>query len=114
MKEEEESSDIGALWKEALDQYKKEAKLKPDLERQMMHQMSWNVPSIIQEQNRQLDAFLKWRHSGNVIDKLRTAVSRNSAIIQSVATQVGNAATTVGNLYDYMWFINLSPLLKSH
>jgi hypothetical protein len=34
--EEEESSDIGALWKEALEQHRKESKLELALEREMM------------------------------------------------------------------------------
>jgi hypothetical protein len=98
MKDEEESSDIGALWKEALEQHRKESKLKPDVERQMMQQMSWDVSSIIQEQNRQLELFSKARHPGTMLDKLRSAVGRNSAIIVGVANQVGNAASSVCDL----------------
>jgi len=98
MKEEEELSDIGALWKDALEQHRKESKLEPALEREMVQQMSWNVASIIQEQNRQLDVFTKARHSGTMLDKLRSAVGRNSEIIVGVATQVGNAASSVWDL----------------
>jgi hypothetical protein len=95
MKEEQESSDIGALWKEALDQYKKEARHKPKVEEQMMQQMKLDVSLILQEQNRQLETFTKWRHSGGFGDKLRSAVSKNSDMIVSLAAQVGNAASTV-------------------
>jgi hypothetical protein len=98
MKEEEESSDIGALWKEALEQHRKESKLEPALEREMMQQMSWDVTSIIQEQNRQLEVFSKARHSGTMLDKLRSVIGRNSAIIVGVATQVRNAASSVWDI----------------
>lgn len=98
MKEEEESSDIGALWKDALEQHRKESKLEPALEREMMQQMSWDVTRIMQEQNQQLEVFSKARHSGTMLDKLRSAVGRNSEIIVGVATQVGAAASVVRDL----------------
>jgi hypothetical protein len=95
MKEKEDTSDIGALWKEALAKHIKEADLDPALERQMKQQMSWDISSILQEQNRQLDIFSKARHSGTALDKLRSAIGRNSTIIVGVTTQVGNAASSV-------------------
>jgi hypothetical protein len=109
MKEEDESSDIGALWKEALEKHKKESKIKPDVERKMMQQMSWDVSSILQEQNRQLEVFSKARHSGTMFDKLRSAVGRNSEIIVGVATQVGNAGSSVWGLSrPFPLFVQLS------
>jgi uncharacterized coiled-coil DUF342 family protein len=94
----DESSDIGALWEEALEKHRKESKLNPNVEREMMQQMNWDVSSILQEQSRQLEVFSKARHSGTMLDKLRSAVSRNSKIIVGIATQVGNAAASVWDL----------------
>jgi hypothetical protein len=103
MKEEDESTDIGALWNEALDQYRKETRHNREVADQVTRHMKMDVSLVLQEQNRQLERFIDWRHGGGFVDKLRSAVSKNSDIITSLATQLGNAAAGVGTIPNSIW-----------
>jgi hypothetical protein len=88
---DQDESDIGRVWEDALDKYCK------DTGTNIKHlpQMKWNVSAIIGEQERQVETFNKYRHNKGVVDKFRTAISRNSDVIQSVANNVANAASSV-------------------
>lgn len=88
---DKEESDIGRVWEDALDKYYK------DTGTNIKHlpQMQWNVSAIRDEQERQVEAFNRYRHNQGLVDKFRTAISRNSKVILSVTKLVTNAASSV-------------------
>jgi hypothetical protein len=83
---DDETSELGRMWRDALANYKRECGV--DLSRG-----SWNSASIEADAQRQLDRFKAYRHNDGVVDKLRSFVNSNSAIIQKVAENVLNAAS---------------------
>lgn len=93
--EDRESSDIGAVWGEALDKYY--ASTKTNLK--MMPQKSWTIKALKEEQEKEIQQFTRFRHDGKSVDKLRSTISKNSAIIQGVAQNIANAASAVTSLF---------------
>jgi hypothetical protein len=91
MRDDEESSDIGALWEQALNRYY--ADTGTDIK--SLPQKTWSVAAIMNDQERQVKEFTDWRHNKGAVDKLRSAISRNSDIIQSVAQHLTDAASAV-------------------
>ena len=53
-----------------------------------------NMGLILAEQDRQVLLFSQFRHNKGKVDKLRSLVSSNAKIIQSVAGHVANAASS--------------------
>jgi len=86
----DQTSDLGALWQQALQNYKD----KCGVDLSSTGRDKWNMSTIEAEQARQLDLFSKFRHDKGLTDKLRSLVGRNTKIIQSVATHVANAASS--------------------
>ncbi|PVH82345.1 hypothetical protein DL98DRAFT_570587 [Cadophora sp. DSE1049] len=87
---DQEDSDIGAVWEEALDKYCKDT----GTNIKYLPQMKWDIAAIKADQERQVDSFNKYRHNKGLTDKFRSAISRNSDVIQSIAENVANAAAT--------------------
>lgn len=81
-------SDVGAIWEEALRKYRETAKI------DLVADSKWNILSIMEEQARQVQLFSQYRHDKGKVDKLRSFLSRNSNIVQSLAEQVANAASS--------------------
>lgn len=88
---EMEPSDIGDVWEQALDKYYRDTGINV----KSLPQTTWNISTMKNDQERQVTEFSKWRHNKGVVDKFRSAISRNSDIIQAVAKNVANAASTV-------------------
>lgn len=84
-------SDIGILWQDALNKYAKES---DGTDLRSLDSSRWNMNVILAEQDRQVTLFTEFRHNKGKLDKLRSLVARNSAMIQSVAGSVVNAAST--------------------
>jgi len=80
-----ELTDLANLWNGALQKYQEES----ETELPVM-----NMSMILAEQDRQLLLFGQFRHNKGKLDKLRSVVSRNSELIQSLASNVANAAST--------------------
>jgi hypothetical protein len=87
----DEATDLGAMWQLALDEYANESGGK-DLRGTDSSQ--WNMGRILGDQEEQLQLFSVFRHDKGRVDKLRSLVSKNSQIIQSVASNVANAASS--------------------
>jgi|SRR3569833_464177 len=87
----DEETDLGMLWQQALNEYCAESDgadlIGTDPSR-------WNMGRILAEQEEQLQFFSQFRHDKGRVDKLRTLVSQNSAIIQNVSTCVAAAASS--------------------
>lgn len=92
---EEEGTDTGALWQQALEDYARDSGTEkergPDL--RQLDPGKWTVSAIRTEQKYQLDVFSQYRHDKSKVDKLRALVSHNSDIIVGVAGHVANAAS---------------------
>jgi fungal STAND N-terminal Goodbye domain len=86
----DEASDLGEMWKQALAEYTAESGGK-DL--RPTNSSQWNMGRILADQEEQLQLFSVFRHDKGRVDKLRTLVSKNSAIIQSVASNIATAAS---------------------
>jgi hypothetical protein len=102
MIDDEEASDIGALWEQALNQYFLDTKdvlkdyyVDTGKNTKSLPQRTCKVSSIINDQEQQLKDFHTYRHNKGVVDKLRSLVRRNSDIIQNVAQLVSEAASSV-------------------
>lgn len=91
MQQDQDETDIGALWEEALFKYKRDT----NRDLLMLPRQSWNVAAMMEEQKTQVDAFTNWRHNKGLVDKLRTVIARNSKIIQGVAQLLADAASAV-------------------
>ena len=93
---DQDASDLGHVWEDALDKYCR------DTGTDMKHlpQMKWNVSAIMREQERQVVEFNNYRHNKSMTDKFRSTVSRNSTVIQAVASVVANTASSVSLLYE--------------
>lgn len=89
-----DTSDIGRAWEDALDKYCKDT----GTNIKYLPQMKWSVEAIMKEQQRQVELFNKYRHNKGLTDKFRSVISKNSAVIQSVANNVANAASSVSLL----------------
>jgi hypothetical protein len=87
----DEASDLGLMWQQALDEYASESGGK-DLRGTDSSQ--WNMGRILGDQEEQLQLFGVFRHDKGRVDKLRSLVSKNSQIIQSVASNIANAASS--------------------
>ncbi len=87
----DEVTDLGALWEQALNDYYTES---GGTDLRGSDSSRWNMGRILGEQEDQLQLFSQYRHDKGRVDKLRTLVSQNSAIIQNVASHVANAAST--------------------
>ncbi|KAH7417705.1 hypothetical protein BKA64DRAFT_769875 [Cadophora sp. MPI-SDFR-AT-0126] len=87
---DQDDSDIGAVWEEALDKYCKDT----GTNIKYLPQMKWDIAAIKADQERQVDSFNKYRHNKGLTDRFRSAISRNSDVIQSIAENVANAAAT--------------------
>jgi hypothetical protein len=74
----DEASDLGEMWRQALDEYANESGGK-DL--QGTDSSQWNMGRILSEQEEQLQLFSVFRHDKGRVDKLRSLVSKNSQII---------------------------------
>ena len=87
----DEATDLGVMWQQALDEYANESGGK-DLRGTDSSQ--WNMGRILGDQEEQLQLFSVFRHDKGRVDKLRSLVSKNSQIIQSVASNIANAASS--------------------
>ena len=83
-----QSSDVGAIWEAAVRKYKEKTKT------ELLISSTWSVSSIMKEQERQLQTFSQYRHDASKLDKLRSFLSRNCEIVQSLAEQVATAASS--------------------
>ena len=102
MIDDNKTSDIGALWEQALNQYFLDTKdvfkdyyVDTGKNTKSLLQRTWKVSSIINDQEQQLEDFCIYRHNKGFVDKVRSLVRRNSDIIQSVAQLVSEAASSV-------------------
>jgi hypothetical protein len=86
-----EASDLGMMWQQALQEYANESGGK-DL--RSTDSSQWNIGRILGDQEEQLQLFSVFRHDKGRVDKLRSLVSKNSQIIQSVASNIANAASS--------------------
>lgn len=86
----DEKTDLADLWNQALEDYYRES----GENLSGTDSSRWNMGHILAEQEQQLQLFNQFRHDKGRVDKLRTLVSKNSAIIQSVTTHVAAAAST--------------------
>lgn len=87
----DEQTNLGKLWEEALNEYYAES---GGTDLRGTDSSRWNMGRILAEQEDQLQLFSHFRHDKGMVDKLRTLVSKNTAIIQNVATYVVNASST--------------------
>jgi hypothetical protein len=53
------SSDVGAVWKQALDDYVKEC----GIDLRTATQAQWNITTIVKDQEQQVSSFTAWRHN---------------------------------------------------
>lgn len=72
-----DTSDVGRVWTEAIDQYCADTKTDPAEFRNMR-----NLDTIMKEQKRQVDRFESFRHTGSKGDKIRHFVNKNSDIVR--------------------------------
>jgi hypothetical protein len=97
--EEKEPSDIGILWKQALDKYYSDTKdvLKDFYGKngKVLPEMDWDTDTLFKLQEQEAEKFSKFRHKGDTLDKIRSAIGKNSEIIQAVAQNVTDAASAV-------------------
>ena len=80
--------DVGAIWEAAVSKYRSQTKT------DVVASSTWSVSSILREQERQLQMFNQYRHDTGKLDRLRSFLSRNSQIVQSLAEQVATAASS--------------------
>jgi hypothetical protein len=95
--EENEPSDIGTLWEEALDKYY--ASTKTNLKR--VSQQCWTITALKEEQEREMQRFTHFLHDGKSVDKLRSMFIKYSDIILGVAQNVANAASAVRSPFSF-------------
>ena len=96
--EKSAATDIAALWYDALKSYSQTTG----------HDLSkvprfTSVNDIMQDRQLQADVFNKKRHPGTKVDKLRSALSQSSDLIQTVGGYIASAAAPVWRiclLYD--------------
>ena len=91
MRDDEESSNIWALCEQALNSYYVDT----GTDIKGLPQKTWSVAVMMDDQERQMKEFTACRHNKGVVDKLRSAIGRNSDIIQSVAQILASAASAV-------------------
>ncbi|CZR57803.1 uncharacterized protein PAC_07692 [Phialocephala subalpina] len=90
MGEDQDTTDIGRAWEDALDKYCKDT----GTNIKYLPQMKWSVTAIINEQQRQVETFNSYRHNKGLTDRLRSMISKNSDVIQSVANNIANSASS--------------------
>lgn len=56
---EDGASDIGTLWRQALDDYAKES----GVDLRSADQIKWNITTITKDQDQEISAFSKFRHN---------------------------------------------------
>ncbi|KAI1856640.1 uncharacterized protein JN550_013747, partial [Neoarthrinium moseri] len=86
-----DATDLGTMWEEALIKYNEECKINL---RNLDFIRQNSMDNIMAEQERQLARFGEARHDGGKLDKFRSAISKNSQVIMSVAATVANAASS--------------------
>jgi hypothetical protein len=85
-----DATDIGSMWEEALIKYNEECGINI---RGMDFVGRQNMTFIMSEQDRQMSRFNEFRHDKSKLDRFRSRLAANSAIIKSVAANVSNAAS---------------------
>ncbi|KXJ86264.1 hypothetical protein Micbo1qcDRAFT_153102 [Microdochium bolleyi] len=85
----DDESDLGSLWHEALEDYAREA----GIDLRAAPQVQWQMSTIMTQQSQQLSAFSSFRHNKGKVDKLRSTFAKNADIVQSIASHVANAAS---------------------
>ncbi|ORY68463.1 uncharacterized protein BCR38DRAFT_481948 [Pseudomassariella vexata] len=96
-----DTSDVGALWRQALDNYQSES----GLGMRNTTQIQWSIDAIKNDQEKEVTAFRKYRHNQSRVDKIRTMFVRNADIISIIASMlqtqpVRNAFKNVSDNYD--------------
>ncbi|KAF8860934.1 hypothetical protein BDZ45DRAFT_293513 [Acephala macrosclerotiorum] len=87
---DQDATDIGRAWEDALDKYCKDT----GTNIKYLPQMKWSVSAIVNEQQRQVETFNSYRHNKGLTDRLRSMISKNSDVIQSVANNIANSASS--------------------
>jgi hypothetical protein len=82
-------SDIGIIWKKAVEAYDQTAEIKLG-----GREISWTTDEIRKRQEEALDRFQGKRHSGNHLDRARSALARISGFAQCVTSSIGSLAST--------------------
>lgn len=96
-------TDVGIIWKAAIDQYEEITKEKIDL----LNRVS-NVKEILDEIDIRETNFKAFRHSGSRTDKFRAVVSKSLVHIERLSSIVSSAASSVRQLLQLHWLeINL-------
>jgi hypothetical protein len=116
---DEDTTDIGRLWQDALDRYCKDIGTNAA---QYLPQTKWSISAIVADQQRQVETFNKYRHNKGLTDRFRSVISKNSDVIQSVADNVANAASSVRSFLaiGMIWkiltldIIRHSPLVRRY
>ncbi|KAI0129137.1 hypothetical protein BJ170DRAFT_682921 [Xylariales sp. AK1849] len=83
------SSDLGALWQQALEDYAKES----GADLRAATQMRWDTTTILKDQEQAVMSFTSWRHNQGKVDKIRKTFARNAEIIQGIAVHIATAAS---------------------
>ncbi len=83
-------TDVGLMWKEAIDRYEKITLVKIELLAQAN-----NVEEILTEIHEREMKFKSHRHDGSRLDKFRSIVSKSLYPIEKVGEIVASAALTV-------------------
>lgn len=85
-----DTTDIGAIWKEAIDRYEETTKVKiGSLTR------ANTVDEVLSEIHKREAMFQGYRHDENKLDKFRTLVSKSLSPIEKLSSIVASAALAV-------------------
>lgn len=89
-------TDVGEIWKTAIDQYE-------DITKLDIHslQVANNVEDILSEIQKSDEAIKSMRHDGSKSDRFRTLVSRSLKPIETVSEIVAQAGSNVNSLLIY-------------
>jgi fungal STAND N-terminal Goodbye domain len=85
------TSDIGAIWKEAIDRYQEIANVKVESLTRAV-----NVDGVLTETHKKEAMFKGYRHDETKLDRFRALVSRSLSPIEKVGGIVASAASVVG------------------
>jgi hypothetical protein len=85
----ESDSDIGVIWAKAVEDYDQTAEIKLG-----GREISWTTDEMRKRQEEALDRFKGKRHSGNNLDKARSALARITDFARTVTTSIGSLAST--------------------
>jgi hypothetical protein len=86
------TTDVGAIWKEAIDRYEEITKVKIE----SLTRAS-NVDEVLSETRKRKTLFQSYRHGETKLDKFRTLVSKSLSPIDKVGSMVASAASAVRN-----------------